>query len=191
MKFEQLIQIYWSRGFLYNGKITQFDVTLKEFFKDTKASFFFKNKIIQRFELTYYNKLRQQHKLPLIFDKDQLKLINMYLSANTNINDNVSEAIRYSLIRNYLIKSFRGRCYALGKPARGQRNRSNGRTAYKYNRVVKSFIFDVKKFNNLPDKKDKQLLNLKDPRNWQQSLKKTKKPKIKMIFTKKKANFWF
>lgn len=45
----------------------------------------------------------------------------MYLSKTISINNAISELQRYNLIRLYLIKTFRGRCHALGKPSRGQR----------------------------------------------------------------------
>jgi ribosomal protein S13 len=45
----------------------------------------------------------------------------MFLAQLMNINSNIDELLRYNLIRLYLIKTFRGRCHALGKPSRGQR----------------------------------------------------------------------
>jgi len=52
---------------------------------------------------------------------DRRKIINMYLSQLSSINNDIFELIKYNLIRLYLIKTFRGRCHALGKPVRGQR----------------------------------------------------------------------
>ena len=34
MKFEQLLQIYWSRGFLYGGKVRNFNINLITFFDE-------------------------------------------------------------------------------------------------------------------------------------------------------------
>jgi hypothetical protein len=84
-----------------------------------------------------------------------------------------------------LIKSHRGRCLALGKPSRGQRTWSNAWTASRNNLVLKKFISDVKKFNKIVPKVES--LNKK----YIKFKKKIKKPKIKMIFTKKRKNFWF
>jgi ribosomal protein S13 len=57
----------------------------------------------------------------LKFPIEQRKIFNMYISELTNINNDVFEISKYAMIRLYLIKTFRGRCFALGKPARGQR----------------------------------------------------------------------
>lgn len=153
MKFEQLLQIYWSRGFLYGGKVTSYDMTFDLFFENAiglaDAS---KKKFIRRFECRAFalNKLNETVKLEesadatidetknlstptvkssekkkdatfLIYSLEQRKIFNMYLSELTNINNEITETIKYSMVRIYLIKTFRGRCYALGKPARGQR----------------------------------------------------------------------
>jgi ribosomal protein S13 len=57
----------------------------------------------------------------MVLPLDQRKIFNMYLSQLTSINNNIFELLKYNLIRLYLIKTFRGRCHALGKPVRGQR----------------------------------------------------------------------
>jgi len=55
MKFEQLLQIYWSRGFLYGGKVKNFNINLKTFISElpglAKKS---KKQLIQRFELNFF-----------------------------------------------------------------------------------------------------------------------------------------
>jgi len=76
-------------------------------------------KFIQRFELTFI--IKNKNFLLINFPLDQRKIINMYLSQLAGINNNISDLIRYNMIRLYLIKTFRGRCFALGKPSRGQR----------------------------------------------------------------------
>ena len=75
--------------------------------------------MIKRFEFNVFIFKKNQllNTLPL----DQRKIINMYLSQIISINNNIFELIKYNLIRLYLIKTFRGRCHALGKPVRGQR----------------------------------------------------------------------
>lgn len=184
MKFEQLLQIYWSRGFLYGGKVKKFDITLRDFFDETSGlAEKSKIRLIQRFE---YNELRyEKNKSFIMFPLEERKIMNMYLSELTSINSSVFEFVKYSMIRIYLIKTFRGRCYALGKPARGQRTWANASSAYRCNRIIRLFIQQVKK-NNIIEKKAESL-NLKIIK------KKIKKsaPKIKMIITKKKKNLWF
>lgn len=184
MKFEQLLQIYWSRGFLYGGKVKSFNINLKTFFEENpglaKKS---QKQLIQRFELNYFlfDKTQAFLTLPL----NQRKIINMYLSQIISINNGIFDLIKYNLIRLYLIKTFRGRCYALGKPSRGQRTWSNASTAFRCNRVIRIFIRQVKK-NNVVEKKVESL-------NKKITKKKLKRnaPKIKMVITKKKKNLWF
>lgn len=187
MKFEQLLRIYWSRGFLYGGKTQSFNVTLQEFFDDKPG---LKNKsinfFIKRFELQFISLPKNKNdillsKLPL----DRRKIINMYLSQIISINNNIFEIIKYNFLRLYLIKTFRGRCHALGKPSRGQRTWSNAQNAKKCNKTTKNFIQEVKKFNFVEKKKE----NLS--KKFIKKKIKKKAPKIKMIFTKKKKNLWF
>ena len=184
MKFEQLLQIYWSRGFLYAGSTQKFDTNLKVFFENLPGLGRKSKKLfIKRFELNIFkfSDARIFTELKLDFRK----VINMYLSQLTSINNNQYEIIRYNIIRLYLIKTFRGRAQALGKPSRGQRTWSNASTAYIYNKILRSFITEVKKNNVV--KKEPKILNFKKLR------KKVKKVpvKIKMQIIKKQTNFWF
>ncbi len=184
MKFEQLLQIYWSRGFLYGGRVKNFNISLKEFFvQNYGLSETSKKKFVQRFELNYFIFKKDQSFLTLPLN--QRKIINMYLSRLTSINNSIFEIIKYNLIRKYLIKTFQGRCHALGKPVRGQRTWSNASTSYKHNKTIRFFIREVKK-NNVIEKKEESL-------NKKLTKKKIKKsaPKIKMVITKKKKNLWF
>ena len=184
MKFEQLLQIYWSRGFLYGGKIKNFNISLKSFFEENHGLSLKSKKIfIKRFELNFL--IFEKTKTFIILPLNQRKIINMYLSQLISINNNIFELIKYNLIRLYLIKTFKGRCHALGKPVNGQRTWSNSTTSYKCNRVIRIFIRQVKK-NNVIEKKTESL-------NTKIIRKKIKKnaPKIKMILVKKKKNLWF
>ena len=185
MKFEQLLQIYWSRGFLYGGKTQTFNVNFNEFFSDKpglgKVAI---KKFIQRFELNRY--VFKDNFSFLNFSLDQRKIINMYLSQLAGINNNVFELIKYNMIRLFLIKTFRGRCFALGKPSRGQRTWSNASNAYKCNRVIRLFVIQVKKINVIV--KSSESLNRKFV---QKKSKKSFQPKIKMVIIKKKKNLWF
>ena len=183
MKFEQLLQIYWSRGFLYGGKVKNFNITLNnliyEFPGLNKKS---KIKIIKRFEFNFllFKFMQPLNSLPL----NQRKILNMYFSQLISINNNIFELIKYNIIRLYLIKTFRGRCHALGKPVKGQRTWSNASTSHKCNKVIRYFIAQVKK-NNVIEKKTESL----NKKIMKKKLKKTA-PKIKMMIIKKK-NLWF
>jgi len=184
MKFEQLLQIYWSRGFLYGGKVKTFNINLKTLIYDNSGiSFKSQIKFIKRFELNYFLHDKSQifSSLPI----ENRKIINMYLSQIASINNNIFEIIKYNLIRLYLIKSFRGRCHALGKPSRGQRTWSNAASSYRCNRVIRIFIRQVKK-NNVIEKKTESLNNKMTKKKIKKNL-----PKIKMVILKKKKNLWF
>lgn len=184
MKFEQLLQIYWSKGFLYGGHVTPFDLNLNDLFnklpglgKKSKSLF------SKRFELRYFL-IRNDKSLNLL-SLNTRKVFNMYFSQINSINYGVKDLVRYNVIRLYLIKSFRGRAQALGKPCRGQRTWSNAWTAYKYNKILRIFIQQVKKKNII--KKQPEVINFKKLK------KKFKKvpTKIKMVNVQKKTNLWF
>jgi len=184
MKFEHLLRIYWSRGFLYGGKLHSFNVNFKDFFEE-KSGLSSKSRIqfIKRFELNHF--ITEKNKLFTELPLDNRKIINMYLSQVMSINNNLFELTKYNLIRLYLIRTFRGRCAALGKPSRGQRTWSNASNAFKCNRTIRFFISQVKK-NNVIEKKPESL-NLK----FIKRRVKKQAPKIKMVITKKQKNLWF
>lgn len=186
MKFEQLLKIYWSRNFLYGGKTQSFDVTLEEFFQD-KPGLGPKsiNIFLKRFELHYFASKNNRFKTFLTFSLSWRKVFNIYLSKLNSINHSIYELHKFNLIRLYLIKTFRGRCHALGKPSRGQRTWSNASNAYICNKTTRTFIQEVKKFNFVEKKAES--LN----RKFIKKIIKKKAPKIKMVFTKKRTNFWF
>lgn len=183
MKFEQLLKIYWSRGFLYGGKTQVFNVSFDEFFLDKPGLGNLSIHLFRkRFELNHFF-FKNKNFLSLTLD--ERKIINMYLSQVISINNPISELNRYNLIRLYLIKSYRGRCHALGKPVRGQRTWSNAWSANRCNTIIKQFISEVKKFNVIEKKVEslnKKILKKKT---------RIRAPKIKMVFTKKRKNLWF
>lgn len=184
MKFEQLLQIYWSRGFLYGGKVKNFNITLNTLFQEAPGiNQESKIKMIKRFEFNFL--IFKPSQSLNTFSLDQRKILNMYLSQLISINNNIFELIKYNIIRLYLIKTFRGRCHALGKPVKGQRTWSNASTSYKCNKIIRFFISQVKK-NNVIEQKTESL----NKKLMKKKLKKTA-PKIKMIIIKKKKNLWF
>lgn len=186
MKFEQLLKIYWSRGFLYGGRTQSFATNFKDFFLDKNGlSATSEKAFIKRFEIQHLSLKKNKSKFLSLLPLNKRKIFNMYLSQLISINASIFELQRYNLIRLYLIKTFRGRCHALGKPSRGQRTWSNAQNAYKCNKVTRTFIQDVKKFNFVEKKKES--LNLK----FLKKKIRVKAPKIKMIFTKKRKNLWF
>jgi len=124
MKFEQLLQVYWAKGFYFAGRMRSFNVTIDELFSElnglgSASKFFF----IKRFDYGYY-KYKDEKKL-LHISLNSRKVINMYLSQLTSVSNDVHELMRINAIRNYLIKNFKGKSQALGKPSHGQRTWSN------------------------------------------------------------------
>jgi len=185
MKFEQVLQIYWTKGFLYNSLLTPFSKPFIKLFGDTGGFGNFSRKnLIDRFELHY---LKVNLFLPINKNEENLlKSINIFLSQFSSVNNRISEIYRYSLIRLYLIKSVRGRSHALGKPSRGQRTWSNAWTAYKYNKNTRLFISRLqtlirKKYKKI--KKNYKLIEKKSLKPTNQSQNITK--------IKNKVNLWF
>lgn len=185
MKFEQLLQIYWSKGFLYGGKVESLNTNFNEFFNSKKGlAYSSKIAFFKRFEFNKYT-FKNNNKF-ILLQLDQKKIINMYLSQIISINNNIFELIKYNLIKLYLIKSYRGRAQALGKPSRGQRTWSNAWNSYKCNKVIRFFIKNMKSLDNKNIKKNESL-NLKIGKvKIKKVLSKTKT--VKII---KKKNLWF
>jgi len=184
LKFEQVLQIYWSKGFLYSGRITPFQTNLHNFCNEAGGlGMTTKIKLLKRFELnSLYN---NSFSLFSEQDKDIQKLINILLSQITSVNNQISELNKYNLIRLYLIKSYRGRSQALGKPSRGQRTWSNAWTSYNYNKIIRNFIHTIQKSIGA-DKKTEQI-------NYKVIQKKIKKTSRSSSLKKqeKKTPTWF
>jgi len=139
MKFEYVLQIYWSKGILINAQLQPFNTKLSALFLSSKGfSWSTKLALISRFEL-YWVK-RQPHQPLDVLDRYLPLTLNIMFSQLTSVNATVTELTRYNLLRLYLIKTTRGRSHALGKPSRGQRTWSNAWTAYNNNSETRAFI---------------------------------------------------
>jgi ribosomal protein S13 len=83
--------------------------------------------MVQRFELSFFSKIKST----LLIDhqktnhKPILQPLNIIFSQINTVNSKLEELNKLNIIRLYLIKSYRGRSHALGKPVRGQRTWSN------------------------------------------------------------------
>jgi len=144
MKFEQVLHIYWTNHFLFNGRINTFNVTLYDFFENVgglkKTT---KKALISRFELTTFLKTPKK---PLnLYAKALLRAINILLSQVSTVNNQITEITKLSIVRLYLLKTFRGRAQAIGKPSHGQRTWSNGWSAYNSNRILRDYISTMQK----------------------------------------------
>lgn len=182
--FEQVLKIYWSKGFFYNGILFNFDTTLDFLITNCEGmGRKFKKLFIKRFELqrVYRNRLT-----PLThYSSSTHVTFNKLLSKISSINHPISEVIRYNIIRLYLIRSYRGRAQALGKPCRGQRTWSNSWTAHYNNSIIRSFISLVRRVN-AENKKPEKIDYRKVQKRYVKSTKKG-------VFKKKKIkpNAWF
>lgn len=105
---------------MFNGRVSAFNVTIKKLFNEVGGfNCSIKKSLIKRFELTFLNYF---YKNTLSFyDKDKLRALNTLFSQMSSINNQVLEVNRINLIKIYLIKTYKGRAQALGKPSRGQR----------------------------------------------------------------------
>lgn len=120
MKFEQVLQIYWTKGFLVSGKILPFNTSSLSIRKQVPGIGRLYYKVwLRRFELNlqYYN----PHFSLVSLDKEYRRSINRTFSKILSLNYTVNDLSKINVIRLYLIKSYRGKSHALGKPVRGQR----------------------------------------------------------------------
>lgn len=184
MKFEQVLQIYWTKGFLFGGKVLPFNVDWRRLGGQVKGlGMYNKLKLIRRFELhDLYGDPRETFQRT---DKETRKSINRIFSQMSSINYQINELTQLNVIRLFLIKSFRGKAQAFGKPSRGQRTWSNAWTAYLYNKDLRTFIATTQRQLN-KDKKEEKI-------NYKILKKKVKRPNQDNQQKKllKKNSIWF
>ena len=167
MKFEQVLKIYWSKSFLYGGVTFSFDTDWRRLGNNIKGiGFLTKLLIIKRFDMhsLYYDPRGSL----ILLDEDQRLSLNRIFSTMNSLYNQVTELNRLNIIRLFLIKSFRGKAQAFGKPSRGQRTWSNAWTSYLYNKDLRIFISEVQKKLNQEKKVEKV--------NYKLLKKKTLKP---------------
>lgn len=186
MRFEHILQIYWTKGLFFGGKLFYINKTWEEIFNNTPGlGEHTKNLLLSRFEIN--------HSIPVVSNDvsyvedtrkvDIINPLNVIFSQINSVNNNLIEINRVNIIRLYLIKSYRGKCHAIGKPVRGQRTWSNAWNAYNINKSLRLFISSMKR-------QLKQ--NLKEEKiNYKMTKKKyaTKSKKINKTIIKK--NIWF
>ena len=184
MKFEYVLQIYWSKGLLMNSKLQSFQTPFNDMFKIPGGfSWPTKRLIISRFEL--HQLKRNPHQPIDSFGRFVPMTLNSIFSQITSVNDTVLELTKYNLLRLYVIKTTRGRSHALGKPSRGQRTWSNAWTAYNNNAQTRAFISAYQKMKKETTKEEKIDYRLKKKKSF------VVKKKEAMSVIKIKANSWF
>lgn len=186
MRFEHILQIYWTKGFFYGGKLFYFDKTIRELFEHAPGLGNHAKQILSnRFEMSFFSKYHPQE---LLSNYEQLRHarinrpINIMFSQWNSVNNTLSELQRLTIIRLYLVKTYRGRCHALGKPVRGQRSWSNAWASYNTNTTLRLFISETRRILN--QKKRAEKINYKVVKK-----KYTSKKKKKTLATKTKS--WF
>lgn len=184
MKFEQILKVYWSKGFYYNGVLFNFDTNL-EFLINNSSGIgrLLKVFFIKRFE---WYRHKTNRKIPLTeYSISTHSTINKLFSKINPFNHTIHELTRYHIIRLYLIRSFRGCAQALGKPSRGQRTWSNAWTAHYSNTTIKTFITLAKKLHAAQERVEKI--------DYRRVKKYAVKKKRIHVFKKKKPtlNAWF
>ena len=187
MRFEHILQIYWTKGFFFGGQLFYFDQTIHELLSYAPGlDFGTKKAFKKRFELTYFFQNDQYNKLDYYQDFKQKSLLaplNVLLSQINSVNNCLPDVHRLRIIRLYLIKTYRGRCHALGKPVRGQRTWSNSWSSYNNNKTLRNFITETK--HHLAKNKREEKINYKMTKK-KYGTKKKKKDVIK-----KKVTIWF
>jgi ribosomal protein S13 len=161
MRFEHILQVYWSKGLFFGGKLIHVArLDYNNFFnKNLLYGLKKKFKVVlnKRLELTTFSLIKSKifyiNTYVKIFYKIIFKTLNTVFSQINNVNSTVSELKTLNILRKYLIKSYQGYCHVLGKPVRGQRTWSNSWNSFKCNNVIRNFITKVKKLGILKDTK--------------------------------------
>lgn len=109
--------------------------------------------------------------------------LNYYYSQVNSVNNTLFDLQKLNIVRLYLVKSYRGRCHAIGKPVNGQRTWSNAWTSYKYNYTLRKFIGETR--SKLEKEKKPEKINFKMTKKKYV----TKQKKVKKVTLKKLV--WF
>lgn len=136
----------------------------------------------KRFELTFFCKSKEEKLIEYQAreSKSITQPLNIIFSQINTVNNVTNDLKNLNIIRLYLIKSYRGRCHAIGKPVRGQRTWSNAWNSFNVNKSLRNFIGETRKQmkkTNLPEKINYKVIKKK----YANSSKKVKKVKSKKI----------
>lgn len=150
MRFEHVLQIYWTKGFFYAGKLFYFDQTIPSLIPQLPGlGSSFKKELVKRFELSHLNRNIGIKDVTLEdYQKTQytplFRPLNIIFSQINSVNNKSPDLLRLIVIREYLVKSYKGRCHAVGKPVRGQRTWSNAWNSYNLNKSLRFFIGEAR-----------------------------------------------
>ena len=147
MKFEHILQIYWTKGLFFGGKLFYTNRMFYELNYFTPGlGLCSKLILLRRLELnnsvevntTHLTSFKNKYKKNLVY------LLNNYYSQINSVNNQLDNLLLLNIIKLYLTKTYRGRCHLLGKPVRGQRTWSNAWTSYKYNTTLRRFVSETR-----------------------------------------------
>jgi ribosomal protein S13 len=148
MRFEHILQIYWTKGLFFGGKLFYTNKTWDEIFLNTFGiGSSTRLLLLSRFEINHSIRIVSED-ISVTEDYrkvDIVNTLNVLFSQINSVNNALDELNRLNIIRLYLIKSYRGKCHALGKPVRGQRTWSNAWNAYNVNKSLRLFISTTKR----------------------------------------------
>lgn len=173
-----MLKIYWSRFFLYGGGTLPFQLTLHQLFQRAPGlgSFTFE-RFCLRFEwVDKYVFPASMPEYPLIADRGEkflLKKVNKFLAYTISINHKLANLNDLNILRNLLVRSYRGRAYVIGKPSHGQRTRSNANSAAVHNSALRPYMKAYRQHLQLQLKSLKKVDFYRDPKA------KTRKPRIR------------
>lgn len=106
----------------------------------------------------------------LDFVSEDKHILNTELTLLTPVDHNIQLFKRYLLLRYYFIKSYKGRCYLLGKPANGQRTWSNAWNSYRISKDVRTYVHTLFRNKSNLQIKTKQKIALRREKinryNW-------------------------
>ena len=168
MRFEHILQVYWSKGFFFGGKLFYTNsLNYNNIFKDHLFGFRhkFQDILTKRLELTtfalHYSNLYYLVDYFYIFKKKYTKTINIIFSQINNVNMTLKELQKLNIVRKFLIKSYKGYCHAIGKPVRGQRTWSNGWNSFRCNNILRNFINKTRQLSLLKNPISQEKINYK------------------------------
>lgn len=150
IKFERLLDLYWTYFFLYGGRTYSFTTPLLPLlWQLTGISKFSFSLIINRLEwndqFTLKNILMEKEELRFRTHPNIFQFLNRLFGSLHSINHSPISFYKLPMLRKYLIRTFRGRRFVMRKPSHGQRTRSNGKTAKKLHRSLDYIILQFRR----------------------------------------------
>jgi ribosomal protein S13 len=129
MKSENFIQLMWTKGIYLNSQLYKYELNSELIKIKTLNNFYIK-----------LLKYRLESKIVTLNKKNKL-LINILISKYSSINYTLDLNYTLVILRLYLIKTYKGKCFWLSKPTNGQRSWSNANTikftSTKYKKYLK------------------------------------------------------